>query len=260
MGYVARGRFIDGQTDTAPGWSWAAMILAQLEQRPLFDSVNFGLAVELPQNQTVRTAALSTFVCPSDVTRGLFDVTDAAGNPLARMSPSSYAACVGNDWTDTATGLNNDGLGNGLLFRNSAVRLADVTDGASQSILAGERAWSNVNGVWAGVVTNSVTRRGFGNRCPQTGAMYYPAATLVQAHGHLLNTDTDEDGGLDDFSSNHPGGASFVFADGSVRFLKTVLRDAGQTASGQSVYSPASLVLQALATRSGGEVVSADAF
>jgi prepilin-type N-terminal cleavage/methylation domain-containing protein len=33
MGYAARSRFLDGQTDTAPGWSWATMILPQLAWR-----------------------------------------------------------------------------------------------------------------------------------------------------------------------------------------------------------------------------------
>src|SRR5713226_8475052 len=31
-GYVAGGPCIDGQTDTSPGWSWASMILPQLDQ------------------------------------------------------------------------------------------------------------------------------------------------------------------------------------------------------------------------------------
>jgi prepilin-type N-terminal cleavage/methylation domain-containing protein/prepilin-type processing-associated H-X9-DG protein len=258
MSYVAASKFIDGETDTAPGWSWATMILPQLEQTPLFNAINSSLAVEQPQNATVIQTTLTMFVCPSDITSGLFPVSDSSGNMLAKMTPSSYAACVGNDLTDTATGLNNNGIGNGVMFRNSGIRLADITDGTSQTIMVGERAWSNVNGVWAGVVTNAVTRRGLYNRCPVTGAPFYPAATLIAAHGHLLNTDTDEDGGLDDFSSNHPGGANFVFADGSVRFIKSVLRDSARTPSGLSIYSPSSLVLQALATRSGSEVISAD--
>ncbi len=146
------------------------------------------------------------------------------------------------------------------MFRNSRIRLADLTDGSSQTIVVGERAWANVNGAWPGVVTNGTTRRGPMNRCPTTGAPFYPGATLVEAHGHLLNTDTDEDGGLDDFSSLHPGGANFAFGDGSVRFLKTVLRDSGKTSGGGTLYSSASLVLQALSTRNGGEVLSADAY
>ena len=74
--------------------------------------------------------------------------------------------------------------------------------------MVGEPAWANVNGVWAGVVTNGTIRRGAMNCCPTTGILFYPAATLIQAHGHLLNTDTDEDGSLDDFSSLHAGGAN----------------------------------------------------
>lgn len=262
MGYAARGRFVDGATDAAPGWGWGAMVLPRLEQGPLFDAVNFGLGVDAPQNSTVVRTAMAAYVCPSDVTGGPFPVLDGStpGNPLATMTPSSYAASVGSDLADTATGLNNDGLGDGMMFRNSAVRLADVTDGSSQTILVGERAWGSAKGVWAGVVASGTIRRGASNRCPRTGAPFYPAATLVQAHGHLLNTDTDEDGGLDDFSSLHPGGANFAFADGSVRFLKAVLRDSGKGAGGAAIYAPSSMVLQALTTRNGGEVISADAF
>lgn len=262
MSYATRGKFVDGATDTAPGWGWATMILPQMEQSPIFNAVNFVLAVETPQNATVVQSQLSVYVCPSDITSGPFQVLDGSdpGVALATMTPSSYAASVGNDLTDAATGLNNDGLGNGVMFRNSSIRLASITDGSSQTIMVGERAWANVKGVWAGVVANGTTRRGSMNRCPLTGALFYPAAPLVQAHGHLLNTDTDEDGGLDDFSSMHPGGANFVFADGSVRFLKTVLRDSGTNSGGGTLYSPSSLVLQALTTRNGGEVLSADSY
>jgi prepilin-type processing-associated H-X9-DG protein len=261
MSYAARDRFRDGASDTAPGWGWGAMILPQLEQGPLFHAINFALPVESPQNPTVIQSILTTYLCPSDPNPGgPFPVTDASGNVLAMMGPTSYAACVGDDLTDSTTGLNQNGLGNGVLFRNSRIRLADITDGASQTIVVGERAWSINSGPWAGVLTLGVIRRGPANPCPMTGALAYPAATLVQAHCNVLNTDTDPDGGIDDFSSRHPGGAHFVFADGSVHFLKSVLRNSGRRPDGSTLYSPASLVLQALGTRAGGEIVSADAY
>jgi prepilin-type N-terminal cleavage/methylation domain-containing protein/prepilin-type processing-associated H-X9-DG protein len=261
MSYAARSRFIDGATDTTPGWGWGTMILSQLEQTSVYNAVNFVLPVEGTQNSTVVLSIISTYLCPSDpMPGGPFGVTDKAGNVLALIGPTSYAACVGNDLTDSTTGLNNDGLGNGVMFRNSGIRIAGITDGTSQTITIGERAWSINSGPWAGVVTNGVIRRGPANPCPATGALYYLAATLVQAHCNVLNTDTDPDGGLDDYSSRHPGGANVVFADGSVHFLKSVLRNSGQRPDGSTIYSPSSLVLQALGTRAGGEVVSADSY
>jgi prepilin-type N-terminal cleavage/methylation domain-containing protein/prepilin-type processing-associated H-X9-DG protein len=261
MSYAARMPLINGATDTAPGWGWGAMILPQLEERPLFNAINFVLPVEGPQNTTVVLSILSSYLCPSDpIPAGPFAVTDASGKVLATMGPTSYAACEGNDLTDSTTGLNNNGLGNGVMFRNSGVRIADIIDGTSQTVAVGERAWTINSGPWAGVVTGGVIRRGPANPCPLTGAQFYLAATLVQAHCNVLNTDTDPDGGLDDFSSRHPAGANFVFADGSVHFLKSVLRNAGQRPDGSTIYSPSSLVLQALGTRAGGEVISADAY
>jgi prepilin-type N-terminal cleavage/methylation domain-containing protein/prepilin-type processing-associated H-X9-DG protein len=260
MGYMANRPFLDGATDTAPGWSWAAMILSQLEQGSLFNSVNFALPVEAWQNQTSIRSQHAGFLCASDVTSGLFRVKDPSGNVRATTAPSSYAACVGGNETDTATGINNDGLGAGAFFRNSRTRMAEITDGTSNTIAVVERAWSKAGGMWAGAVTNGTIRRGYMNACPTTGALFYPAATLVQAHCHLINTDSDPDGGLDDCSSLHPGGANFLFADGSVHFLKNILGDAGTRPDGSSVYGPSGVVFQALATRAGGEIISADSY
>ncbi|HWE36392.1 MAG TPA: DUF1559 domain-containing protein [Isosphaeraceae bacterium] len=258
MGYAAAARFVDGATDTSPGWAWGAMILPQLEQRPLFDAANFGLTVESPQNLTVATTTLGVYLCPTDSPPvGPFAIDDGNGAVLASLAPTSYAACVGDDPTDTATGINGNGLGRGVFYRNSRIRVADITDGTSQTIALGERAWARSTGVWAGAVNRGVIRRGPSNPCSTTGAASYPAATLVQAHCHVLNTNSDPDGGLDDFSSQHPGGAEFLFADGSVRFLKDVRQDSGVRPDGTPVYSPSGLIFQALATRSGGEVLGA---
>jgi prepilin-type processing-associated H-X9-DG protein len=260
MGYAARSRFIDGATDTDPGWSWAAMILPELEQGPLWTAANFSLSVSTPANATVIGRPLSAFLCPSDLTTGPFPVTDISGNVLAISAPSSYAVCVGGNETDTCTGINNDGLGAGAFFRNSRVRVADITDGTSLTIAMVERAWAKAEGVWAGAVPGGTIRRGPMNGCPLTGALFYPAATLVQAHCHMLNTNSDPDGGLDDCSSMHPAGANFLFSDGSVHFLKNILADGADLPDGSTIYTPAQIVFQALATRAGGEVISADAY
>jgi prepilin-type processing-associated H-X9-DG protein len=65
-----------------------------------------------------------------------------------------------------------------------------------------------------------------------TGAGHGPNSPSRLAHG-------------DQYWSLHPGGANFLFTDGSARFIKELV--------GFSVY-------KALATREGGEIVSADAF
>jgi prepilin-type N-terminal cleavage/methylation domain-containing protein/prepilin-type processing-associated H-X9-DG protein len=261
MSYIAFQPFTNGSSDTSPGWAWSTMILSQLEQVNLFNATNFWLAVESPANSTVARASLNVYLCPSDpMPGGPYTVTNATGAALALVSPTSYAACVGNDLTDSTTGLNNDGIGNGVMCRNSKIRIADITDGTSQTILVGERAWSINSGTWVGVVTNGVIRRGPANPCPTTGAPFYLAATLVQAHCNVLNTIQDPDGGLDDYSSRHPGGANTLFGDGSVKFLKSVLGNNGTRSDGSTIYSQGSLILQSLGTRAGGEVLSSDSY
>jgi prepilin-type processing-associated H-X9-DG protein/prepilin-type N-terminal cleavage/methylation domain-containing protein len=242
-GYLAEAPYSDGATDTAPGWGWAAFSLPWLEQDNLFRQLG---QVQPVQNSPAIQTLVKVFLCPSDLYPPVaFSVPDAFGNPGALAAPCSYTACVGGDESDTTgpTGL-------GIFYRNSRTRITDVTDGTSSTILVGERAWSNVNGIWAGAIPGAVCQRGQQNPCPGSGAGSYPAATLVQAHSHFNNTTTDTDGGLDDFSSRHSGGSNFLFADGHVSFIRSVpsdLPDGG--------YTPDSLALQALGTRANGEIV-----
>ena len=139
-GYIAAGPYIDGETDASPGWSWASMILPQLDQSPLYSSINFWLPVQAPANTTATQTSLNVFLCPSDQIPGrTFAVTDGFGNTVATVAPSSYADCTGSDAADVATGLNNDGLGNGLFYRNSKIRIAAIIDGTSQTVMLLER-------------------------------------------------------------------------------------------------------------------------
>jgi prepilin-type N-terminal cleavage/methylation domain-containing protein/prepilin-type processing-associated H-X9-DG protein len=261
-GYIAASKFIDAETDTAPGWSWASMILPQLDQGPLYSAINVWLPVQAPANTTGAQTLLSVFVCPSDqLTLGsTFPITDGLGNTVAIVAPSSYAASTGSDLADVALGLNNDGSGNGPFFRNSGIRIANITDGTSQTVLVLERAWGDTEGTWVGAPPGGVVMRGPFNPCPGSSFATYLSPCLVLAHCHLLNTNADTDSGLDDPSSFHPGGANALFADGSVHFLRNVQGDAGVNPDGSTRYTPSSLILQALGTRAGGEVVSSDSY
>jgi prepilin-type N-terminal cleavage/methylation domain-containing protein/prepilin-type processing-associated H-X9-DG protein len=242
-GYLATAPYSDGAADTAPGWGWAAFLLPHLEQDGLYRRLNLGLPVE---NSPAIGTPIKTYLCPSDLAPpAAFAVPDAFGNTLATAAASSYAACVGGDESETT-----DPSGLGVFYRNSRTRLTDVRDGTSQTILVGERAWCNANGVWAGAVSGAVCKRGQLNPNPGSSAAWAPAATLVLAHSHLNNATSDTDGGLDDFSSRHPGGSNFLFGDGSVRFLRSVPGD-----NPDGTYTPDGIAFQALGTRANGEVV-----
>jgi prepilin-type N-terminal cleavage/methylation domain-containing protein/prepilin-type processing-associated H-X9-DG protein len=245
-GYLATVPYSDGAMDTSPGWGWAAYLLPFVEQDNIYRQLNLNQPV--PNSPAVQTM-LKVYLCPSDLTPPVaFPVPDAFGKPVALAAPSSYAACCGGDESDVT-----EPTGLGILYRNSRTRLTDVTDGTGNTILVGERSWGNANGVWAGAVSHGVCLRGKQNPCPGSGVGSFPAAALVLAHSHLNNATTDTDGGLDDFSSWHPGGSNFAFADGSVRFLRSV---PGDLPGGG--LTPDGLIFQALGTRSGGEVVPAD--
>jgi prepilin-type processing-associated H-X9-DG protein/prepilin-type N-terminal cleavage/methylation domain-containing protein len=240
-GYLATAPYTDGATDTTPGWGWSAFILPYLEEGTIFRQLDFARPV---QDSPDIQAMIKVYQCPADrLPTAPFMIADAFGNPIALAAPSSYAACVGGDESDTfgPTGL-------GVFYRNSDTRLTDITDGASQTILVGERAWGNVNGIWAGAISGGVCMRGRQNPCPGTGAASYPAADLVLAHAHLNNATTDTDSGLDDFSSLHPGGSHFLFADGHVAFVRTIPMD-----SPNGGYFPESLAFQALGTRANND-------
>jgi prepilin-type N-terminal cleavage/methylation domain-containing protein/prepilin-type processing-associated H-X9-DG protein len=243
-GYFASVPYNNAVNDTAPGWGWASLILPQVEQAPLAAAINFRLPIENAANASAVQTPVPVYLCPSDLLPTTFTVPNTSGQPLIQAASASYAACVGNDLSPA------DGpSGNGVLFRNSRVRAADILDGLSMTIVVGERAWSNAKGIWAGAPSGAVLLMGDENKNPVTASITATAPILVQAHAHLLNATQEPDGATDDFSSNHPGGALFAFVDGSVRFIHDIPTD------GPAGYTSDGLMFQALGTRAGGEVV-----
>jgi len=111
------------------GFGWAAMILPQMEQSPVYSSVNFSLPAWSPQNSTACTSVLAVYQCPTDFTTEGF--LSREGLKYAR---SSYVANFGPNDLDLTPEDRK-----GMFSRNSQTRFADVTDGLSQTLAGGER-------------------------------------------------------------------------------------------------------------------------
>lgn len=134
----------------------------------------------------------------------------------------------------------NTGRADGSLFLDSNLRLNDITDGTSSTLLVGERppstdfrygwwyaGWGqNKDGEGDGVLGVRTFCREVSSGCPE-GPYHFTAGRF------------DNQCDAFHFWSPHPGGANFAFADGSVRFLR---------------YS-ADPIMPALPTRAGGETV-----
>src|SRR5579871_475600 len=233
-GYLATQPYKDGANDASPGWGWSAFLLPYLELENLARQLNFTQPIA---NSPGIQMLLKVYLCPSDVPPQLaFAILDATGTVLTYAAPSSYAATCGPDASDVA-----DPLGQGVFYRNSHTSLLQITDGTSQTVLVGERAWVNSQGIWAGAISGGTMRPGPRNLWQSALA---PAPCLVLAHNNWINIKTDADGGLDDFSSYHINGANLLFADGSVHFLQSITSD-----------GPEHQDFQALGTRSGGEAI-----
>jgi prepilin-type N-terminal cleavage/methylation domain-containing protein len=233
-GYFASGPYEDGSNDTVPGWGWATYILPYLEQGNLYNQFNLSQPVQnFPGIQTL----LKLYLCPSDdYSTAPFAVLNAFGAVTVIAAPSSYAATCGPDASDVA-----DPTGLGVFHRNSRTRFADIIDGTSQTVMVGDRAWADSQGIWAGAPAGGMMRPGSRNHW-RTATL--PAPGLVLAHNNFINIKTDADGGLDDFSSYHIGGVNLLFADGTVHFVRSI------TGDGQDRWD-----FWALGTRAGGEVI-----
>jgi prepilin-type N-terminal cleavage/methylation domain-containing protein/prepilin-type processing-associated H-X9-DG protein len=122
---------------------------------------------------------------------------------------------------------------------NQVVRLASVTDGTSNTLSAGESlpAQRADNNVWQYSANANGT----------TVPINYPTPLNCDTAGGFGTTNWASRCAYSNtgFKSKHPGGANFLFVDGSVHFLK------------QSI---AMTTYCALGSRNGGEVVSADSY
>ena len=240
-GYTASGTYVNGGTDTSPGWAWGSYILPFIEQNNLYNQFNFALpAQDSPAIQTV----VKTFLCPSDIIApGPFAVTDNNWNPICTIAPSSYAACCGGNNGSGGTVSTSAATGNGCFYRNSGVRLTDITDGTSNTVFAEERCFANVEGTWVAAISGGYCNQGLYNPNAVPGKLGQVAADLVLIHASTNNSVSGRN--LDDAASRHTGGSNFLLADGSVQFIRNIQSKTADCTT-----------LEAMGTTAGGEVVS----
>jgi len=223
--------------ETGPGWGWAAVSLAYLEHAPLSSSIDFRQAIESPAN-SARTRSLPILLCPSnDLTAPTWpaEVRNADGDPMSLICDVGFCAYVGMyGSTDTCS------KGDGMFFRNSRVRVQDITDGTSRTIAVGERAYRLGDATWVGAVTGAQM---FPDSDDGEMAVPHlkPSLAMVLSHVGLGNGPNSPLSEIDQFYSLHGDGANFAFADGRVVFLP-----------GSIDYN----VYRAMATRAGGEADS----
>ena len=241
----------------APGWSVFTLLLPYLEHDSLFRQINLTQPILAPANAqalaAVRNGRFSVFVCPSDTNQRNVDIFDfgevgshtafgGTGTVLANLPVSSYVACIGSgDHELTAA----DNQFNGVFFRNSQVRVEDITDGTSNTVGFGERMSRVCESTWLGVIPGAeavhsaewVNRMGL----PHRSHNYRPANVLVTGHLRGSQPNLASAASPSAFMSAHMEGVVFANMDGSVRLINSNI--------------PIT-TFRALATRAGGEVMA----
>lgn len=218
------------------GPSWLHSLLPNLDQGNLFMQTNFSLPLNQGTNPAVIAKTIPTLLCPSDPNAtNANPYTDQTGFPMARgcYAASGYAATAG-----TALYMNVPSSDRGLMGYGSRSRMADVTDGTSNSVASWEvRAGAipqDPRGVWASgrvggaFISNCLN---LVNGSSLTGDCYginegnHNDGDDIWSTGNLNgNAQTGMGGhaggdGQAGPKSLHTGGVHALLADGSVRFM-----------------------------------------
>jgi prepilin-type N-terminal cleavage/methylation domain-containing protein/prepilin-type processing-associated H-X9-DG protein len=211
-GYVSA--FDDSGNDTGPGWGWAAHLLPQIEQTALRNAIDLTQPIESATMAAPRTTLVKSFLCPSDgapsnpIAVGPRASTGQLTSTTCTVAPGNY---VGN------FGVGEPGIdGDGLFYRGSAIRYRDITDGLASTLLAGERSFRDTDTTWVGAVTGA--NQATAPSC-RLGMQVNNASNFVLGHAGESYEGPAGPSEINNFTSRHPAGCNFVFADGHTAFL-----------------------------------------
>jgi prepilin-type N-terminal cleavage/methylation domain-containing protein len=224
------------------GASLFASILPMIEQASAYDLYDFTRANTDPVNELVVGQQLAFYLCPtSPLRRGVPSCDEDRGR-----APGNYAVCIGSkDFNQywSFFGLPRPELDGAIVYTDSSpgrTKFRDFTDGTSNTLMIGETAYNLPDYLFRSGNCAGESRYSF-----TYWANPFPGSTACTTEYDFNPRDIEGDGIFDpnwtrSFRSDHEGGVQFTLADGSVHFISENI-DAG--------------VLDALATRAGGEVV-----
>jgi prepilin-type N-terminal cleavage/methylation domain-containing protein/prepilin-type processing-associated H-X9-DG protein len=247
-------------------------ILPYIEQGNLFNAVNFNFTAGSVNGNlqfgvlpgaiqfTAFGTVVNTYLCPSD--SRLLPSNTVPYNEGTAYTPGSYASNVGTLDTVHGNVCPRYTESDGAFSRDWVYNTAAIRDGLSSTLFIGEASrflndpeiyfnfWNRVAWVNSVVGLTGTTRTmGFALTAPRLNAnLQIPDPPAVTPSNAWLVPGTPGyagEAGQFGFRSQHPGGANFLFGDGSVRFLKNAVN--------LTVY-------RGLSTRAGGETLSADSY
>ncbi|HEV2971630.1 MAG TPA: DUF1559 domain-containing protein [Pirellulales bacterium] len=236
----------DANGDAGPGWTGLFQLLPYIEGASTEKQFNRSRPSWDASNAAAAKTVIAAYRCPSVGDPSLtYLVKDSGGKQLAEFSRSHYVLCAGRHdiWTDPRPDLS--GIADGVFFRNSRIRVKDITDGTSHTMFAAEQTPTHSDSTSVGIVPGAATcptpryvAAGCDVAAPQIN--YHSGPGLFETPPTIKPPNDVFPGYVDETHSDHPGGCNVLLGDGSVRWVSDLINQ---------------LVWEAMATRAGGEPV-----